>query len=323
MNRLCRGIFYILVVMTALASFAQAQTYPTKTIRLILPFPPGGAVDALARIMGPQLSEALGQQVVMENRPGAAGNIGAEIVAKSPPDGYTVLMGAIPHSISVTLYSKLGYDLVRDLAPVSLLASTPNIVVVHPSVPARSVKELIALAKARPGQLDFASSGSGGSPHLAGALFNNLAGTRMNHIPYKGGGPAVIALVAGECSVGFATAPSVIHHVKSGRLRGLAVTSAQRAPLVPDLPTVSEAGVPGYEAGAWQGLLVPTGTRREIISRLHAESSKVLKLPEVKERMDAAGLTPIGSTPEDFGAYLRSEIEKWGKVVRSVGMRVE
>jgi len=322
MNRLCGGIFYILVVMTALASLAQAQ-YPNKPVRLILPFPPGGAIDTLARIIGPQLSEALGQQVVMENRPGAAGNIGAEIVAKSPPDGYTVLMGAIPLSISVTLYSKLGYDLVRDLAPVSLLASTPNIVVVHPSVPAKSVKELIALAKARPGQLDFASSGSGGSPHLAGALFNNLAGTRMNHIPYKGGGPAVIALVAGECSVGFATAPSVIHHVNSGRLRGLAVTSAQRAPLVPDLPTVSEAGVPGYEAGAWQGLLVPTGTRREIISRLEAESSKVLKLPEVKERIDAAGLTPIGSTPEDFGAYLRSEIEKWGKVVRSVGMRVE
>lgn len=323
MNRLCRGIFYILVVMTALASLAQAQTYPAKTIRLILPFPPGGAIDTLGRIIGPQLSEALGQQMVMENRPGAAGNIGAEIVAKSPPDGYTVLMGAQPLSISVTLYSKLGYDLVRDLAPVSLLASTPNIVVVHPSVPARSVKELIALAKARPGQLDFASSGSGGTPHLAGALFNNLAGTRMHHIPYKGGGPAVIALVAGECSVGFATAPSVIHHVKSGRLRGLAVTSAQRAPLVPDLPTVSEAGVPGYEAGAWQGLLVPTGTRREIISRLQAESSKVLKLPVVKEQMDATGLTPIGSTPEEFGAYLRSEIEKWGKVVRSVGMRVE
>lgn len=323
MNRLCRGIFYILVVMTAPASMAQAQKYPAKTIRLILPFPPGGAVDALARIMGPQLSEALGQQVVMENRAGAAGNIGAEIVAKSPPDGYTVLMGAIPISISVTVYSKLGYDLLRDLAPVSLLASTPNIVVVHPSVPAKSLKELIALAKARPGQLDFASSGSGGSPHLAGALFNNLAGTTMNHIPYKGGGPAVIALVAGECSVGFATAPSVIHHLQSGRLRGLAVTSAQRAPLVPDLPTVSEAGVPGYEAGAWQGLLVPTGTRREIISRLQAESSKVLKLPEVKERMDATGLTPIGSTPEDFGAFLRSEIEKWGKVVRSVGMRIE
>jgi tripartite-type tricarboxylate transporter receptor subunit TctC len=300
----------------------QAQ-YPNKPVRLILPFPPGGAIDTLARILGPRLSEALGQQVVMENRPGAAGNIGAEIVAKSPPDGYTVLMGAIPIAISVSVYSKLGYDLVKDFAPVTLLASTPNVVVVHPSVPAKSVKELIALAKARPGQLDFASSGSGGSPHLAGALFNNLAGTKMNHIPYRGGGPAVIALIAGECSVGFATAPSVIHHIKSGRLRGLAVTSTQRAPLVPELPTVIEAGIPGYEAGAWQGLLVPTGTPREIILRLEAESSKVLKLPEVKERLDATGLTPIGSTPEEFGAYLRSEIEKWGKVARSVGMRVE
>lgn len=317
----CRWLAAAAISLVAFAP-AQAQ-YPNKPVRLILPFPPGGAVDTLGRIIGPGLSEALGQQVVMENRPGAAGNIGAEIVAKSPPDGYTVLMGAIPISISVSVYSKLGYDLVRDLAPVSLLASTPNIVVVHPSVPAKSVKELIALARARPGQLDFASSGSGGSPHLAGALFNNLAGTKMNHIPYKGGGPAVIALVAGECSVGFATAPSVIHHLKSGRLRGLAVTSAQRTPLVPDLPTVSEAGIPGYEAGAWQGLLVPTGTRREIISRLETESSKVLKLPEVKERLDATGLTPIGSTPEEFAAYLRSEIEKWGKVARSVGMRVD
>jgi tripartite-type tricarboxylate transporter receptor subunit TctC len=317
----CRWLAAAAISLVAFVP-AQAQ-YPNKPIRLILPFPPGGAVDTLGRIIGPRLSEALGQQVVLENRPGATGNIGAELVAKSPPDGYTVLMGAIPLSISVSVYSKLGFDPVKDLAPVSLLASTPNVVVVHPSVPAKSVKELIALARARPSQLDFSSSGAGGSPHLAGALFNNLAGTRMNHIPYKGGGPAVIALVAGEVSVGFATAPSVIHHVKSGRLRGLAVTSAQRAPLAPDLPTVSEAGIPGYEAGAWQGLLVPTGTRREIISRLHAESSKVLKLPEVKERLDATGLTPIGSTPEEFAAYLRSEIEKWGKVVRSVGMRVD
>jgi tripartite-type tricarboxylate transporter receptor subunit TctC len=317
----CRWLAAAAISLMAFAP-AQAQ-YPNKPVRLILPFPPGGAVDTLGRIIGPRLSEALGQQVVMENRPGATGNIGAELVAKSPPDGYTVLMGAIPLSISVSVYSKLGFDPVKDLAPVSLLASTPNVVVVHPSVPAKSVKELIALARARPGQLDFSSSGAGGSPHLAGALFNNLAGTRMNHIPYKGGGPAVIALVAGEVSVGFATAPSVIHHVKSARLRGLAVTSAQRAPLAPDLPTVSEAGLPGYEAGAWQGLLVPAGTRREIISRLQAESSKVLKLPDVKERLDATGLTPIGSTPEEFGAYLRSEIEKWGKVVRSVGMRVD
>lgn len=232
-------------------------------------------------------------------------------------------MSTIAHASTVSLYSKLGYDLIRDFAPVTLLATTPHIVVVHPSVPVKSIKELIAFAKARPGQLDFASSGSGSSAHLAGELFNNMVGSKMNHVPYKGGGPAVIALVGGQVAVGFATTPSVIQHVKSGKLRGLAVTSAQRSLSAPDLPTVSEAGIPGYEAGTWYGLLVPAGTPREIVSRLHAESVKALKLPDVKARLDATGFEPIGTTPDQFGAYIRSEIEKWAKVVKAAGVRVD
>ncbi|OGA21090.1 MAG: hypothetical protein A3I02_09820 [Betaproteobacteria bacterium RIFCSPLOWO2_02_FULL_67_26] len=319
----CYRVWLVCIVAgLACAATASAQ-YPNRPVRMILAFPPGGGTDATARIIAPKLSGYLGQQVVVENRPGGGANIGAEIAAKSPPDGYTLFMATTAHSVSATLYRKLGYSLVRDFAPVTLLASTANIVVVHPSVPVHSVKALIALAKARPGQLDFASSGSGSQPHLAGELFNSLAGTKMLHIPYKGGGPAVVALVSGEAAVGFATMPSVVHHVKSGRLRGLAVTSAQRSPLVPDLPTVSESGVSGYEAGPWYGLLVPTGTPREAVSRLNAEMLKVVKLPDVKERMAAQGLTPLNSTPDEFGAYVRSEVEKWGKVVKAIGMRVD
>jgi len=315
---------WLLVIACALAGGAQAQTqYPNKTVRMIIPFPPGGGTDTLGRIMALKLGEVLGQQVVVDNRPGGGTNIGAEIAAKAPPDGYTVLMGNVSHAINVTLYSKLGYDLVKDFAPVSLLASTPNILVVHPSVPAKSVKELIAVAKARPGQLDFASSGSGSSAHLAGEMFSSMAGVKMSHIPYKGGGPAVIALVGGQCSVGFATTPSVITHVKSGRLRGLAVTSAQRSPSTPELPTVSEAGIAGYEAGTWYGFLVPAGTSKDIVARLHAESIKLLKLPDVRERIETAGFETIGNTPEQFGTYIRSEIEKWGKVVKASGARAD
>ncbi len=312
------------VAGVALAGGAAAQPqYPGRPVRLIVPFPPGGGTDTLARILGQKLTEALGQQVVIDNRPGAGTNIGAEIAAKAPPDGYTVLMGNIAHAINVTLYAKLSYDLVRDFAPVTLLASTPNILVVHPSVPARSAKELIALAKARPGQLDYASSGGGSSAHLAAELFNSMAGVKMTHVPYKGGGPAVIALVGGQCSVGFATTPSVLPQVKSGKLRGLAVTSAQRSASTPDLPTLSEAGVPGYDAGTWYGLLVPTGTPKEIIARLHAESTRQLRQPDVRERLDATGFEPIGNTPEEFGAYIRSEIEKWSKVVKASGARAD
>jgi tripartite-type tricarboxylate transporter receptor subunit TctC len=301
---------------------AQAQ-YPTKPIRFILPFPPGGGTDTLGRIIGAKLGDGLGQQVLMDNRPGAGANIGAEIAAKSPPDGYTLLMGNVAHAINMSLYSKLNYNFLKDFAPVSLLASTPNIVVVHPSIPAKSVKELVALAKSRPDALDYASSGSGSSAHLAGVLFEQMAGVKMNHIPYKGGGPAVIALVGGQVAIGFATTPSVISHIKSGKLRGLAVTGGKRSPSTPDLPTVSEAGVKGYEVSGWYGILVPTGTPKEAITRLHAESVKAIKLRDVKERLDATGFEGIGTTPDEFGTFIRSEVEKWGKVVKASGARVE
>jgi len=317
----CRALLALVAGIGAhVSSYAQ---YPTKAVRFILPFPPGGGTDTLARILGGKLAEGLGQQVVLDNRPGAGANIGAEIAAKSPPDGYTLLMSNVAHAINATLYSKLNYNFLRDFAPVSLLASTPNIVVVHPSIPARSVKELVALAKARPNQLDFASSGSGSSAHLAGVLFQQLAGVQMNHIPYKGGGPAVVALVGGQVAIGFATTPSVIGHIKAGKLRGLAVTGPKRSPSTPELPTVSEAGVKGYEVTGWYGMLVPTGTPKEVIARLHAESNKVIRLPDVKERIEAAGFETLGTSPEEFGAFMKSEVEKWAKVVKASGARAD
>jgi tripartite-type tricarboxylate transporter receptor subunit TctC len=290
---------------------------------MVVPFPPGGGNDLMARLLGPPLGVALGQSIVVDNRPGGGANIGAEVVAKAAPDGYVVLMGAVVHAVNATLYGKLGYNLLQDFAPVSLLASTPNILVVHPSVPARSVKELIALARVRPGQLDFASAGSGSSPHLAGALFNVMSGVTLNHIPYKGSAPAMVALISGECAIAFVSAPSVIQHVRSGRLRAIAVTGEQRLPMVPDLPTIGESGVPGYAAGGWFGLLLPKGAPAEVIGRLQTESAKVLRAPDMQERMDANGLTVVAGTPDAFAAYLRAEVAKWGNVVRTAGMRVE
>jgi tripartite-type tricarboxylate transporter receptor subunit TctC len=317
---LCGALLAALGLACAIPAHAQ---YATKPVRLIVPFPPGGGSDTLARLVSPKLGEALQQPVIVENRPGGGTNIGAEIAAKAPADGYTLLMGNISHAINASLYSKLGYDLVRDFAPVTLLASTPNIVVVHPSVPVKSVQELVALAKARPGQLDYASAGSGSSSHLAGELFGMMTGARMTHVPYKGGGPAVAALLGGQCSVGFATTPSVLAQVRSGKLRALAVTTAQRSPSTPELMTLAEAGVPGYEAGTWYGFLVPTGTPGEIVARLNAETLKLLKASDTRGRLETAGLDVIGSTPEQFGSYIRSEIEKWAKVVKVSGARAD
>jgi tripartite-type tricarboxylate transporter receptor subunit TctC len=297
--------------------------YPSKPVRFILPFPPGGGTDALARAMGNRLSEALGQQIVIDNRPGAGANIGAELAAKAPPDGHTLFMMTSTHAINVTLYRHLGYSLVKDFAPVSLLGSTAMVVVVHPSIPAKSVKELIALAKARPGQLSHSSSGTGSITQLAAELFKDKTGLNLLHIPYKGGGPSVIALVSGEAAVGFTTTPSCITQIKAGRLRGLAITTAKRSPFLPHLPTVAEAGVPGYDAEAWYGMLVPAGTPREIIARLHTESVKAMQFPDVKSRLDATGLVAIGSNPEKLGTYIGSEIDKWGKVVKALALRVD
>jgi tripartite-type tricarboxylate transporter receptor subunit TctC len=312
------------LMLCSIWSVVSAQApYPSKPVRFILPFPPGGGTDTLGRVIGQKLGELLGQQVVMDNRPGAGANLGAEIAAKSPPDGYTIFMGNVAHTINASLYSKLNYDLVKDFATVTMLASTPNILVVHPSLPAKTVKELVALAKARPGQLDYASSGGGSSSHLAAELFNNMAGVKMTHVPYKGGGPAVVALISGQVSVGFATTPSVMPHVKSNKLRGLAVTSARRLPLAPDLQTISEAGVSGYEAVTWYGLLVPAGTPKEVITRLHAEAVKTLGLPDIRKRLDASGFEAIGNTPEEYAAYTRNEIDKWAKVIKASGARAD
>jgi tripartite-type tricarboxylate transporter receptor subunit TctC len=301
---------------------AQAQ-YPVRPVRLIVPFPPGGGTDTMARVVAPKLSEFLGQQVVAENRGGAGANIGAELAAKSAPDGYTLLLNTITNAIGASLYSKLNYDLVRDFAPITQLATTPHILVVHPSVPVKSVKEFIAFARARPGELTYSSSGSGSAAHLAGELFNSLTGVKSVHVPYKGGGPSMIALVGGEVSLCFATMPSAIGYVRSGRLRGIAVTTERRSPSTPELPTIAETGVAGYEAGSWYGLSVPAGTSKEIIARLHTETIKVVGLPDVKERLFNAGFEIVTSTPEQFAAFTRDEIQKWRKIVKAAGLKVD
>ena len=318
-----RGVGLALIIGAALGGAAFAQSYPTKPIRFVLPFPPGGGTDTLARIVSQKLGENLGQTMVLDNRPGAGANIGAEIGAHSVADGYTLTMGNVAHAINMTLYAKPGYDLIRDFAPITLLASTPNILVVHPSVAAKSVQELIALAKAKPGQLNYASSGSGSSAHLAAELFKSMAGVNLTHVPYKGGGPAVTSLVGGETVVGFATAPSVIQQVKSGRLRGLAVTTLKRMAAAPDLPTIGESGVPNYDANTWYGALTPAKTPSAIIARLHAEFVKIMQSADVLERIAVLGYEASTTTPQEFGAYIKSEVAKWGKVVKATGIRAD
>ena len=318
-------LFGLAVATSAVLSspvLGQAQ-YPSKPVRLIVPYPPGGGTDTMARTLGLKLSEMLGQQVIVDNRPGGGANIGAELAAKSPPDGYTLLMCTIAHATAGSLYRKLGYDVLRDFTPVSLLATTPHILVIHPSVPVKSVKGLLALAKARPNELVYSSSGSGTPAHLAGELFKHMAGVSMVHVPYKGGGPSVVALLSGEVALAFATTPSVINHVKAGRLRAVAVTTARRSVATPELPTISELGLAGYDVGSWYGLLAPAGTQKDIVARINAESHKALRLPDVKQRMDASGFEALTSTPEEYGAFLRGEVDKWAKVVKAAGIRAD
>lgn len=308
----------------ACASPAAAQTsYPSKAIRFIVPFPPGGGTDTMARAISNRLAEGLGQQVVIDNRGGGGANIGAELAAKSPPDGHTLFMMTGTHTVNYTLYRKLGYNLLKDFVPVTKLGGTAYVVVVHPSIPVKSVKELIAFVKARPGEISHSSSGTGSGPHLAGELFKNMTGTKMLHIPYKGGGPSVIALVGGEAAVGFTTTPSCIHQIQAGRLRGLAVSSAKRSPFLPDLPTVAEAGVPGYETTAWYGLVVPTGSPPEAIARLSSEVVKAMTFDDVKSRLDSTGMVPQTSTPEELGQHIDAEVKKWAKIVKALNLRVD
>jgi tripartite-type tricarboxylate transporter receptor subunit TctC len=285
-------------------------------VRLIVPYTSGNT-DTTARIFGQKLAERIGQQVVIDNRPGAGANIGAEIAARAVPDGYVLFYASLSHAINATLYKKLGYDLVKDFAPIALLISSPYLLTVHPSVPARNVKELIALAKSRPGQLNNASSGS--TSYLAFEYFSAMARLKMNHIPYKSGAPATVAIISGQVEVALASASASMPHIKSGRLRGLAISCAIRSPQAPELPTISEAGVPGYDVSTWHGLAAPAGTPREIIARLNSEAVTLLKLPDVQERYRAVDSDTLGSTPEQFGAHIKSEIQKWARVVHESG----
>lgn len=305
------------------AGAAAAQNYPTRTIRLIVPSSPGGGTDISARIIAPKLSELLGQQVIVENRPGAGTMIGGEAVARATPDGYTLLMGISTLAINPAIYKKVPYDALRDFAPISQAVSLPNVLVSHPSLPVKTLKELIAFAKARPGELNFASAGLGTSPHMSFELFLSMAKLKMLHVPYKGSGPGVTALLAGHVPLMMPNMLSAQPHIKSGRLRGLGVTSAKRAAGAPELPTIAEAGVPGYEAVQWYGVLAPAGTPPAIVKRLHAEIVKVLQSPETKERFFRDGAETVGTSPEEFAGFIRNETVKWAKVVKDARIETQ
>jgi tripartite-type tricarboxylate transporter receptor subunit TctC len=307
------------------ASAAYGQAYPTRPIRIIDPYPAGGQGDILARIIAPRISESLGQPVVVENRPGAAGNVGAEVAAKSPPDGYTVFIGTtVALAPSRSLYAKLGYDAVKDFAPITRVGAGAYVLVVHPSLPVKSVKELVALAKARPGDLNYASAGGAGSgSHLSSELFRLRAGVKLTHVPYKGGPPAVAAVVSGETALGCMTVLAALGQINTGRMRALGVTSPQRLALLPNVPTIAESGYPGFEVTPVAGLFVPARTSRDIVVRLNTEVRKALDASDVRERFAAQGVVAGGSTPEELGAFLASEIEKWAKVIKEAGIRIE
>ena len=305
------------------AAAAQAQTWPSKPVRYVVPFPPAGATDITARIIADKISGPLGQSVVVENRPGAAGNVGSEFVAKSAPDGYTMLQVTVAQSISATLYAKLNYDLEKDLAPAAMVALVPNVMIVNSSLPAKSVVEFIALAKAKPGKINFASSGSGTSIHMSAEMFKMLTGVDIVHIPYKGSGPALADLLGGQVDVMFDNLTSSIGHIRGGKLRALAVTTVTRYPELPDVPTMQEAGVAGYEATAWFGIMVPKGTPREIAMRINGEVNKALAQVDVKEKLAQQGALARSWTPEEFGSFIHNEIVKWAKVVKASGAKVE
>ena len=313
-----------LLAVMAVPALAQAPAYPTKPIRLVVPFPAGGTTDILARAVAQKLTEAWGQPVIVDNRPGAGGNIGSELVAKAAPDGYTLEMGTVgTHAINASLYAKMPYDHVKDFVPVILIAGVPNVLVVYPSVPVNSVAELIAYAKANPGKLNFASSGSGTSIHLSGELFKVMSGVQMTHVPYKGSAPAVQDLLGGQVQLMFDNLPSALPHIKAGKLRALAVTSAQRAPVLPDVPTIAEAALPGFEASSWFGVLAPAGTSPAIVVKLNAEIAKWLASPEAKEKLQSQGANAAGGPPENFAKHIAAETAKWAKVVKESGAKVD
>jgi tripartite-type tricarboxylate transporter receptor subunit TctC len=308
---------------SAFPGVAMPQAYPSKPVRVIIPFAPGGPADIIARIVSQKLSVAMGQTFVAENRAGAGGMIGADVVAKSPADGYTVLVTSLPFTITPSLYSKVPYNTTRDFIPITLIASGPMMLVTHPSVPAMNLKELIALAKARPGSLNYGSAGSGSSAHMATEYFTMLAGVKMTHVPYKGGGPAMTDLLGGQLSLLIEAMPLVLPYVKQGLVRAIAISGTKRAPSLPDTPTFEEQGLRGYEMATWTGMWVPADTPKDVVARLHREVVKAIALPDVRERFAELGVEGVGDTPEHFAAFAQAEIEKWGKVVRETGMRVE
>jgi tripartite-type tricarboxylate transporter receptor subunit TctC len=324
-HRVLRSLAVALMLAATLGTQSSfAQTYPSKPVRMIVPYPPGGATDILARVIGQKLGESLGQQIVVENRPGATGNIGAEVAAKAPTDGYTLLMGQASNlAINISLMGKLPYDPIKDFAPVTLVASTPNVLVVHPSLPVRSIKDLIALAKAKPRAINYASSGNGSPGHLAAELFKKMAGIDMVHIPYKGAAPALNDVVAGQASLYFTSPLSAQSFVRAGRLRMIAVTSAKRSASMPDVPTIAEAGFREFDMTSWWGVLAPAGVSREIIGRLHGEIARILGTKDMKERLAGQGADAVSCTPEEFGAYIKSEISKWARVIKDSGARVD
>lgn len=316
--------YFILGWLPAFAGMTVlAQSYPAKPIKIVVPYPPGGFNDTLGRTFAAKFAEEWGQPAIVENKPGANTLIGSDYVAKAAPDGYTLLIVAFPFAVTPSLIKNMPYDTVKDFAPVALAAQSPNLLVVNPSLPAKTVAELVAMAKAKPDSLSYASTGNGSSNHISMELFKSLAGVRIVHIPYKGSAPAVTDLLGGQVHVMFDNAPNVLHQVKAGRLRGLAQTGATRSSIAPDLPTVAEAGVPGYELTVWFGLVAPAGTPREVIQKLNAEVLKILAMPDVRERFLSQGVEPLGSTPEQFGDHIKAQMAKWGKVVRDAGVQAE
>ena len=321
MNRL--SFVVLLPAVLVLSANTCAQTYPLKTVRIVVPFPAGAGADTTTRLFTPKLTEALTQQFIVDNRAGAAGNVGAEAAARAAPDGYTLLVAPASLASSQSLYKNLPFDLARDFEPIAMLASAPFVLAVHPSVPVKSVRELIAFTKSRPGQINFASTGIGGTNHLSAELFKSMAGIDIVHVPYKGTATAVPDLIGGQVSMMFTATLSSLPHVKAGRLRALAITGTKRSLAAPELPTVAESGLPGYESVTWFALLAPTGTARETIARLNAIIVKIGQTAEIRDRLVSQGAEPLGSTPEQLGAFIRSEITKWGKVVAASGVRAE
>jgi len=322
-------IRHLMLLMIALSSSslmtapAEAQKYPNRPIRMIVPYPPGGSLDITMRVVAPKMREVIGQNVIIDSRPGADGNIGAELVARAPADGYTVLIHAVPLVVNPSLRRKLPFNVSKDFVPVSLLTASPLVLVVNPSVPAKSVKDLVAIAKKSPGKLTYASAGNGSNLHMAAELFNIVAGTKMLHVIYKGGGPALVAVLSGEVDLSYLNIAAIMAYAKSGRLRALAITSKKRSPLMPDVPTVAESGAPGYEFTSWAGALVPAGTPGNIVTALYEAFAKALHTPVAEKRFAEQGTVIVASSPDEFAKFFKAELAKWAKVVKETGIKAE